>query len=78
MPDLALRLRRARDAAGMTRRYAARIAGLHPRDLELAESGRRALPADALRALARLYRTSVSYLETGVVQAREIDFAEEV
>jgi transcriptional regulator with XRE-family HTH domain len=65
----AIRLRRTRDAAGMRLRYAARIAGLHPRELEDAERGARQLGPDALAALARLYGTTAEYLETGLVTA---------
>jgi transcriptional regulator with XRE-family HTH domain len=62
-------LRRARDAAGMRLRYAARIAGLHPRELEDAERGTRQLSPEALAALARLYGTTVEHLETGIAPA---------
>lgn len=60
--NLAVRLRRAREQAGLSQGQVAKLMKLHRPTISEIEAGRRRVQADELRELAKLYHVSVSWL----------------
>ncbi len=59
---IAGRLRAAREQAGLSQGQVARMLGKHRPTISEAEAGRRAVPAEELAELARIYGVSASWL----------------
>ena len=60
--NLAMRLRSAREAAGLTQGQAARLLGLHRPTVSEIEAGRRKVTADELGQFADIYGVSTTWL----------------
>ena len=63
--ELHLRLRSAREAAGLTQAQVAKKLHLHRPTLSEIEAGRRRVTADELRAMAEVYGVSLEWLASG-------------
>lgn len=68
---IAQRLRAAREQAGLSQGQVARKLGKHRPSISEAEAGRRAVPAEELAELARIYGVSASWLAGGGVGDNE-------
>jgi transcriptional regulator with XRE-family HTH domain len=62
VPGLAMRLREAREAAGLTQSQAAKVVGMHRPSLSNIESGERKVSAGELKQFAAVYKVSTEWL----------------
>jgi transcriptional regulator with XRE-family HTH domain len=70
---IAMRLREARDLAGLSQGQAAKKMNMHRPTITEIEAGRRSVKSEELSAFAKLYGVDVNWLSEGVIDESKID-----